>query len=151
MLKKFFDWWQKNHPYIPLLFMSITHINLGLILSMSSAEWWQWLITILLILIVARIFASPWFLIKTIVYDWLKSDVGAFLTTMVFCFLMIVVLSVFDVFSYGLLIILTNALVRLEFLDFRLTQFQAFLALATIGLVSLLMGVGMFYLFPYHV
>jgi hypothetical protein len=141
-------WLLKKNPYISMALMSITHINLGLILSESSAYWWQWLITILFVLIVAKIFAFPWFVIKTIVYDWLKSDVGSFFTAMVFSFSMILILSVFDVFSYGLLIILTNALVRLEFQDFRLTQFQEFLTLSTIGLVSLLMGVGMFFLLP---
>jgi hypothetical protein len=146
-MKKFI-WLFKKNPYISLALMSITHINLGLILSKSSAYWWQWLLTILFILMVAKMFAFPWFVIKTIVYDWLKSDVGCFFSAMVFSFFMIVVLSVFDVFSYGLLIILTNGLVRLEFQDFRLTQFQYFLALATIGLVSLLIGVGMFYLLP---
>jgi len=141
-------WLLKKNPYLSMGLMSIAHINLGLILSKYSADWWQWVITILFILIVAKIFAFPWFVIKTIVYDWLKSDVGSFVTAMVFSFFIIVVLSVFDVFSYGLLIILTNALVRLELQDLRLSQFQEFFALSSICLVSLLIGVGMFYLLP---
>ncbi len=61
---------------------------------------------------------------------------------------MIVIWSVFDVFSYGLLIILTHALFRLELQDCRLTKLQNFFALSSIGIVSLLIGVGMFYLLP---
>jgi hypothetical protein len=147
-LMKKLIWLLNKHPYISIALMSMTHINLGLILSKSSAYWWEWGITIVFILIVAKIFAFPWLVIKTIVYDWLKSDIGSFFTAMVFSFCMIVILSLFDVFSYGLVIILTNALVRLEIQDLRLTQFQEFFSLATISLVSLLMGVGMFYLLP---
>ncbi len=76
----------KKNPYISMALMSIAHINLGLILSKSSADWWLWVITILFILVVAEIFAFPWLIIKTIVYDWLKSDIGSFFTVMVFFF-----------------------------------------------------------------
>jgi len=139
----------KKTSYISIALMSIAHINLGLILSQTAAPWWQWAITISFILIVAEIFSSPWLVIKTIVYRWLKSDAGSFLTAMVFSFTMIVILSVFDVFSYGLLIVITSGLVRLDIQNSRLTSRQNFFCLTSIGLGSLFLGLGLSYLFNF--
>lgn len=135
----------KKNSYISIALMSIAHINLGLILAKASAPWWLWAITISFILIVAEIFASPWLVVKTVVYRWLKSDVGSFLTTMVFSFVMIVILSVFDIFSYVLLVVITNALVRLELQVYRLNSRQDFFGLASISLGSLFLGLWLSY------
>jgi hypothetical protein len=137
----------KNTSYISIALMSIAHINLGLILSQAAAPWWQWAVTVSFILIVAEIFSSPWLVIKTVVYRWLKSDVGSFLTAMVFSFFIIVILSIFDVFSYGLLIVITSGLVRLDLQNIRLTSPQYLLCLTSIGLSSLFLGFGLSYLF----
>lgn len=141
-VKKVF-WLLKKSPYISIALMAITHINLGLILVQVSAPWWQWAIAIGFILIIAEILASPWSVIKTVVYHWLKSDIGSFFTAMITSFFVIVVLSWFNISTYGILIIVSNALARIELQNGQLNSFQEFLSLSSISIFSLLLGAAM--------
>jgi len=141
-------WFFKKNPYISIALMAIVHINLGLILSQASAAWWQWAIVTAFILIVAEIFASPWSVIKTIIYHWLKSDVRSFFTAMVTSFCVIVILSWFNISTYGILIVVATALARLELQNGQLNSFQEFLSLASISIGGLLIGASIAQLLP---
>jgi hypothetical protein len=133
-------WLFKKNSDIAIALMAITHINLGFILAQSSAVWWEWAIAIAFILIVAEIFASPWSVIKTVIYQWLKSDVRSFFTTLLSSLCVIVILSWFDISTYGILIILATALARIELQNGQLNSFQEFLSLSAIALGGLLLG-----------
>lgn len=133
-------WLFKKSSYISIALMAITHINLGLILAQSSAVWWEWAIAIAFILIVAELFASPWSVIKTVIYHWLKSDVRSFFTAMVGSLCVIVILSWFDISTDGILIILATALARIELQNGQLNSFQEFLSLSAIAMAGLMLG-----------
>ncbi len=141
-------WFFKKSPYISIALMAITHINLGLILSQNSAPWWQWAMVTAFILMVAEIFASPWSVIKTIIYHWLKSDVRSFFTAMTTSLVVIVILSWFNISTYGILVFVATALARIELQNGQLNSFQEFLYLGSIGICGLLIGAGMAVLLP---
>lgn len=141
-------WLFKKSPYVSIALMAIAHINLGLMLAQASVPWWSWAIATAFILILSEVFASPWSVIKTIIYNWLKSDIRSFFTTMVTSLFVIVMLSWFDISTYGILIVVATALARLELQNDRLSSFQEFLSLASLGIGGLLMGAFLAQLLP---
>ncbi len=125
---------------LSLLLLLMAYFNLGWILSASHYPWWAWLLVVLLILILAEAFASPWAILRGFILRWISTDTKAFFAVTIAAFLTVVILSWFHIFTHLVLLVAAAALARLELQTAGIGSLKAFLILSFFSLIALILG-----------
>ncbi len=127
-------------PWLSISLLLVTYINFGWILAKADVTWWQWGLSGALTLLIAEALASPWSLLRNVLYRWLKSDMRAFLSAMVGAFFVVILLTWLHISAHGILLVASGALVRLDAQRAQLRNWQAFLIMTVISAIGLALG-----------
>lgn len=127
-------------PWLSISLLLVTYINFGWILAKADVTWWQWGLSGALTLLIAEALASPWSLLRNVLYRWLKSDMRAFISAMVGAFFAVILLTWLHLSAHGILLVASGALVRLDAQRAQLRNWQAFLIMTVISASGLALG-----------
>jgi hypothetical protein len=136
----------KELPRLSLSLLWVTYFNFGWTLSEGRSPWWVWFISVLLTFLMAEALAAPWSLIRTISVRWLKSDYRTFFTVMLGAFFLVVFLAWLDISAYGLALLVSASIARLDLQTGPFRPWQDFLILFFVATLGLVMGWGTHFL-----
>ncbi|MCT7976893.1 hypothetical protein [Laspinema olomoucense] len=130
----------KALPRLSLLLLAGTYCNFGWTLATAESPWWVWVLSIVFIFLMAEALAAPWSIIRTISVRWLKSDYRTFFTVLLGAFFLVVFLSWLDISAYGLALLVSAAIARLDLQTGPFRPWQDFLILFVVATLGLSLG-----------
>ncbi|MDY6939262.1 MAG: hypothetical protein SWY16_16550 [Cyanobacteriota bacterium] len=129
-----------KRPWLSASLLLATYANFGWILAKADATWWQWVLSAVLTLLIAEALASPWSLLRNVLYRWLKSDMRAFISAMVGAFFAVILLTWLHISAHAILLVAAGGLVRLDAQRAQLRNWQSFAILTVVSGVGLALG-----------
>jgi hypothetical protein len=155
--------WLEKIPWLSVLILFITYAAFGWSISQASQSWIQSiletgqtleftleeelvtlsirLLALAAIVIISLLLTIPIAVITFTFQKSLRSDLTTFISSFVWCFLLVLMICSFDDFANLLVIISAALLVRLDFQKLGCTNWQIFLII--LGVCSLAFALGM--------
>lgn len=130
----------KALPRLSLTLLALTYFNFGWTLAQAQAPLWVWVLSIVLTFLMAEALAAPWSIIRTFSVRWLKSDYRTFFTVLLGAFFLVVFLSWLDISAYGLALLVSAAIARLDLQTGPFRPWQDFLILFVVATLGLSLG-----------
>ncbi|HEY9838712.1 MAG TPA: hypothetical protein V6D27_17655, partial [Vampirovibrionales bacterium] len=130
----------KALPRLSLLLLAATYFNFGWTLATAQAPWWVWVVSTILTFLMAEALAAPWSIIRTFSVRWLKSDYRTFFTVLLGAFFLVVFLSWLNISAYGLALLVSAAIARLDLQTGPFSPWQDFLILFVVATLGLSLG-----------
>lgn len=136
----------KALPRLSLMLLCMTYFNFGWTLATARSPLWLWVLSIVLTFLMAEALAAPWSIIRTFSVRWLKSDYRTFFTVLLGAFFLVVFLSWLDISAYGLALLVSAAIARLDLQTGPFRPWQDFLILFIVATLGLSLGWGLYFL-----
>jgi len=127
-------------PWVSLLLMLIAYGTFGWSIAeiKIAHHWWAlWLPAELLAVMLAFITTSPLRTLERIINQWFKSNLTSFVAAVGGAFLVVVMLTWIHVFAYLLVLVASEALVRLDLQTGGFNERQSFWLLIVIAFAGL--------------
>lgn len=134
----------KALPRLSLTLLGITYFNFGWTLATAQSPLWLWVLSIVLTFLMAEALAAPWSIIRTFSVRWLKSDYRTFFTVLLGAFFLVVFLSWLDISTYGLALLVSAAIARLDLQTGPFRPWQDFVILFVVATLGLSLGWGLY-------
>ncbi|MCT7986239.1 hypothetical protein NG796_23480 [Laspinema sp. A4] len=130
----------KALPRLSLMLLALTYFNFGWTLATAQSPLWVWVLSIILTFLMAEALAAPWSIIRTFSVRWLKSDYRTFFTVLLGAFFLVVFLSWLNISAYGLALLVSAAIARLDLQTGPFRPWQDFLILFVVATLGLSLG-----------
>ncbi len=137
----------KELPRLSLTLLLVTYFNFGWTLAQARSPVWLWIVSVVFTFLMAEVLAAPWSIIRTFSVRWLKSDHRTFFTVMLGALFLVVFLSWLDISAYGLALLVSASIARLDLQTGPFRPWQDFLILFVVAIVGLTIGWGIYSLF----
>lgn len=130
--------------WFSLILLSLVSSLLGWTLASEDISLPAWLAVVAGILLLSELLTIPLSLIKRAIVKWFQSDLGTFVYVIIAAFLFAVFLHSVQIFAKALMLICAEILARVDLLEVGLNQWMAFSILASISLICLGLGAGIY-------
>ncbi|MBO0349164.1 hypothetical protein J0895_08620 [Phormidium pseudopriestleyi FRX01] len=130
----------KALPRLSLTLLAVTYFNFGWTLANAKSPLWVWVLSIIFTFLMAEVLAAPWSIIRTFSVRWLKSDYRTFFTVLLGAFFLVVFLSWLDISTYGLVLLVSASIARLDLQTGPFRPWQDFVILFVVATLGLSLG-----------
>ncbi|MDF0553607.1 hypothetical protein [Kamptonema sp. UHCC 0994] len=130
----------KKLPWSSLTILFVTYGTFGWTLSKSDTNVMVWILAVVAVLLLSGILTAPLTNVKTLIFRWFRTDVGAFLSIITTAFFAVVVVAWLHLFATGLVLLSAGALARLDIQTYGFKKWQGFWILTVVSLAGLGFG-----------
>ena len=134
--------------WFSLILLSLVSSLLGWRLASEDISLSAWLAVVGGILLFTELLTVPLSVVKRAIVQWFQSDLGTFVYVIFAAFLFAVFLHRIQIVAKALMLICAETLARVDLLEVGFNEWLAFSILASISLICLGLGAGIYIFLP---